>query len=126
MKQMKCPNCGSRTTDVELASFDGHCIGCRKSYDQAPLGGIGKPEAPPCEVDLDDLTLGETGSHNMLFGALWCLGGMVVTAATLATAYSLGGGVYVVASGAIIFGALQFFRGVFQKVKSRRRGRGSA
>lgn len=47
---------------------------------------------------------------DMLYGALWCIGGIVVTAVTYSSAS--GGGRYVVAWGAIIFGAVQFFRGV--------------
>jgi hypothetical protein len=121
MNQVKCPKCGSRTTDVELESFGGRCMHCRQSYDQTPMGGVGKPEAPPCEVDLDDLEPDEAGSRNMIFGALWCFGGIVVTALTLSAASATGGGMYVVAWGAILFGVAQFFRGVIQKVKRRRR-----
>lgn len=55
------------------------------------------------------------GSKNMLFGALWCIGGIVVTAATYSAAS--GGGTYVVAWGAIVFGAVQFFIGLGQSVK---------
>jgi hypothetical protein len=46
----------------------------------------------------------------MIFGALWCIGGIVITAVTFGAAS--GGGTYVVAWGAIIFGAIQFFRGL--------------
>lgn len=49
---------------------------------------------------------------NMLYGGLWCVGGIIVTAVTYSAAK--GGGSYVVAWGAIAFGAIQFFRGVFQ------------
>lgn len=55
----------------------------------------------------------EAGKKNMLFGALWCIGGTVVTIGTYAAA-SDGGGTYVIAWGAIIFGAIQFFRGLAQ------------
>ncbi len=54
----------------------------------------------------------EEGRKNMLHGALWCIGGIVVTAVTYSAAR--GGGTYVVTWGAIIFGAVQFFRGVGQ------------
>lgn len=49
-------------------------------------------------------------NKDMLFGALWCVGGLIVTAVTYSSAS--GGGTYVVAWGAIIFGAIQFFKGV--------------
>ncbi len=57
----------------------------------------------------------KAGQKNMLVGAIWCIGGIVVTAATYgAAASSPTGGSYVVAWGAIVFGAVQFFRGVAQ------------
>jgi hypothetical protein len=51
------------------------------------------------------------GSKDMLFGALWLFGGIIVTTVTYSSASS-GGGRYVVAYGAIIFGAIQFIRGI--------------
>ena len=54
----------------------------------------------------------EAARKNMLYGGLWCVGGLVVTGMTYSAASSGGG--YVVAWGAIIFGAIQFFRGVAQ------------
>jgi hypothetical protein len=50
----------------------------------------------------------------MIFGGLWCVGGILVTAVTFAGAAGAGGGTYVVAWGAILFGAIQFFRGMSQ------------
>ena len=59
---------------------------------------------------------------NMLFGALWCGGGILVTALTYSAAASgPGDGSYVVAWGAIVFGALQFFRGVAGSATTGRR-----
>jgi len=55
----------------------------------------------------------QTAEKNMLYGGLWCVGGILVTAATFSAAS--GGGSYVVAWGAIIFGAIQFLRGVSQR-----------
>jgi hypothetical protein len=49
----------------------------------------------------------------MLIGAGFCIVGLIITIATYAAAASSrSGGTYVVAWGAIIFGALQFFRGL--------------
>lgn len=62
--------------------------------------------------ELRDQQAKEAGQKNMMFGALWCIGGIVVTALTYSAASE--GGSYVVAWGAIIFGAVQFFRGMFQ------------
>src|SRR5262245_46867146 len=55
------------------------------------------------------------GKKNMIYGALWCVGGTLVTVITYASAASSPtGGSYVVAWGAIVFGAIQFFRGLSQ------------
>ena len=52
--------------------------------------------------------------RHMVVGALWCIGGTLVTVMTYSAASSgEGGGTYVVALGAIIFGALEFFAGLF-------------
>ena len=59
--------------------------------------------------------LREAGRRNMVFGALWCIGGFVVTAVTYQAAANVGGGPYVIAWGAILFGAIQFFRGLRQR-----------
>lgn len=55
----------------------------------------------------------EEGSRNMVIGGLICLVGIVITVATYSAA-SEGGGRYVVAWGAILFGAVRFFRGLSQ------------
>lgn len=53
--------------------------------------------------------------HNMRVGGLWCVGGIVVTAVTYnIAASSPTGGHYFVAWGAILFGGLQFLKGLFQ------------
>ncbi|OJJ17051.1 hypothetical protein BKI52_30515 [marine bacterium AO1-C] len=49
-------------------------------------------------------------NKDMLYGALWCIGGIVITAASYSAAS--GGGTYVVTWGAIVFGAIQFFKGL--------------
>jgi hypothetical protein len=43
-------------------------------------------------------------------GLLWCVGGLAVTLATYAVARN--GGIYIVASGAIVFGFLEFLVGL--------------
>lgn len=52
----------------------------------------------------------EKANKDMIFGALWCVGGLIVTIVTYQAAS--GGGSYIVAWGAIIFGAVQFIRGM--------------
>ena len=56
----------------------------------------------------------EAGNKNMLYGALWCVGGLLVTILTYSAVSD--GGTYVVAWGAVIFGAIQFFKGLFQRL----------
>ena len=53
--------------------------------------------------------------RHMLYGILWAVGGTVVTVATYSAAS--GGGVYVIAWGAIVFGIIDFFRGLFGWLK---------
>jgi len=55
-------------------------------------------------------------NKDMLWGAVWCVGGIIVTAATYSAA-SNGGGKYFVAWGAILFGGIQFVRGVVASMK---------
>jgi hypothetical protein len=55
-------------------------------------------------------------NKDMLYGALWCIGGTIVTAITYSAA-SEGGGSYVVAWGAIIFGLVQFIKGAINSNK---------
>jgi hypothetical protein len=57
------------------------------------------------------------GLKDMLFGALWCLGGIIVTAATYGAARP--GGSYIIAWGAILFGAIQCCRGMFRALIGR-------
>jgi len=54
----------------------------------------------------------EAGIRNMFLGGLVCVGGIVVTVVTYAAA--MGGGTFIVAWGAIIFGAGLFVRGLQQ------------
>jgi hypothetical protein len=53
------------------------------------------------------------GRRHMIMGAVVCVIGIVVTAVSYSAAEG-GGGSYVVAWGAIVFGAIQFFRGLIQ------------
>jgi hypothetical protein len=55
-------------------------------------------------------------NKDMLWGAVWCVGGIIVTAATYSAA-SNGGGRYFVAWGAILFGGIQFIKGVIASMK---------
>jgi hypothetical protein len=56
----------------------------------------------------------DVAGKNIMFGAIWCVGGTAVTALTYQMAS--GGGTYFVAWGAILFGGIQFLKGVGQLV----------
>lgn len=53
----------------------------------------------------------EKANRNMIFGALWFIAGIAVTYFTYKAAE--GGGTYIIAWGAILFGAIQFLKGLF-------------
>jgi hypothetical protein len=59
----------------------------------------------------------KAGQRNMLIGGLVCVVGLIVTIVTYSNAVA-GGGTYVVAWGAILFGAVQFFQGIYQSSQS--------
>ena len=59
----------------------------------------------------------EAGQRNMIVGALWCFGGIAVTTLTHQAAMNDGGGRYTIAWGAILFGGIQFLRGLSQSAK---------
>jgi hypothetical protein len=66
--------------------------------------------------DLRAKAVKESGQLNTLYGALFCVGGIVATAVTCQIAAGLSvGGPYMIAWGAIVFGALQLFCGLIQK-----------
>jgi len=46
----------------------------------------------------------ERANKDMLYGALWCIGGIIATASNIGFIFW----------GAIVFGAIQFFRGLFK------------
>src|SRR5262245_27258186 len=78
-------------------------------------------ERKTASIVVDKLTVAQTnvkkeeGTKNMMIGGLICLVGIIITAATYSAASSgSGGGKYVVAWGAIVFGAIRFFRGLGQ------------
>ena len=54
----------------------------------------------------------KAGRKDMLWGAIWFIGGLTVTLVTYSDA-SQGGGRYTVAYGAIIFGLIQLIRGAY-------------
>lgn len=68
---------------------------------------------PPAEANATANSSADEAARNMVVGALWCIGGIVVTAATYSAVKDTGGH-YFIAWGAIVFGGIQFFKGLFQ------------
>lgn len=60
----------------------------------------------------------EASERDMLFGFLWCMGGLIVTVVTHQNAVAQGGGLYYVAWGAMIYGGLQFLKGLVDHARS--------
>jgi hypothetical protein len=59
----------------------------------------------------------DVAGRNILFGALFCIGGTVFTALSYQMAAEHpGGGTYVITWGAILFGGIQFLKGLGQLV----------
>lgn len=57
------------------------------------------------------------GRQEMMIGGISCLIGLVITLGTARASSSLGGGSFVVAWGAILFGGYQFLRGFFRSTE---------
>jgi hypothetical protein len=104
----KCTYCGKEfPDDTKACAFDGEPLG--------RVGANGVAEAPVSEESLPDPPARAMANRNMLVGGLWCVGGILVTGYTLAASSGPGGGTYVVAWGAILFGGIQFFRGLLSR-----------
>jgi hypothetical protein len=63
------------------------------------------------DVKFRPVETAHSSGRDMAVGALWCIGGIVVTAVTYSSA-AAGGGRYIVAWGAIVFGGIQFLKGL--------------
>ncbi len=57
---------------------------------------------------------GNSGMRNMAIGGIICVVGIVITIGTFSAATQAGGGTYTIAWGAIVFGFIQFMRGLMQ------------
>ena len=111
---MKCPNCGlinPATTERCDCGYDFPSGQMKESYLTRATQNA--------HVDKEN-QVEETGSsrdvgrRNMVVGGLWCIDGILFTAISYnAVASSSRGGSYFIAWGAIVFGAIQFFKGVF-------------
>jgi len=118
MSTIICPKCGTSNADTALNCGQCHIslqwamqnlAGASPAQLQQQTPALAVPEISPSIVE-DGI-----GQRNMLYGALWCTGGIIITLVTYGMASSgSGGGTYVIAWGAVLFGAIQFFKGLFQ------------
>jgi hypothetical protein len=58
-----------------------------------------------------DAKVQNTPQHDMMVGGLWCIGGIVVTAISYSAVANTGGS-YLITWGAILFGGIQFLKGL--------------
>jgi hypothetical protein len=80
--------------------------------------GLGRAAAFAIVSDLSEkrtAAIRAASRKNVVYGALWCIGGLIVTIVSYSEATD--GGRYVVAYGAIVFGAIQLFRGLGQRAE---------
>jgi hypothetical protein len=96
----KCDYCGRESADDAA-----HCRECGTPF---AVEDALSASQQPAATDNPVCTLAE---KQMFRGALWCIGGALVTGATLLAASGPSGGTYIVAWGAILFGAIEFLKG---------------
>jgi len=105
----KCPSCARLFHDnVASCPVDGHALAAVSAQERAQ---ILNRRNNPRTTNSFQRNQPNAAQRQMIIGALWCIGGIAVTAATYSAASGPGGGSYVVAWGAILFGGLQFVRG---------------
>jgi hypothetical protein len=97
--QRTCPRCGK-----DVPGWRDHCLDC--GYDFRP------PDLSAPPRDASERASHPVGVGDMVIGGLICAVGVVVTLATYNEAASNGGGSYIIAWGAIVFGGIRFLRGV--------------
>jgi hypothetical protein len=96
-----CTYCGRENT-ANVAQ----CRECGTPFGTEPT------DLRPSESDGPGNPQRTAAEERMLSGALWCVGGILVTVLSFVSAASNPlGGTYLVAWGAIVFGALRFFQG---------------
>jgi hypothetical protein len=83
--------------------------------------GVDAKAAKTVAVDMEKArirAMQEAGRRNIFHGLCWCAGGLALTIFTHEAAAAAGGGPFVLAWGAILFGGIQFLRGLIQSAAS--------
>lgn len=103
------------------------CPGC-KAY--LGLSAAGLTACPKCAAPLavpkrgpsrEEREAQKQGDHDLVHGALWLIGGLVVTGVTYLAAEVRGEGYYLLAWGPIVFGGIQFLSGLYRSVHGHRK-----
>jgi hypothetical protein len=111
---LECLLKGSKPSDVRRRLLDaGHLPKQVEKTMQIALQYKRDHEAEATQASSED---SGSGNRNMLIGGAVCLIGILITFFSFASASS-GGGRFILAWGAIIFGGLQFIRGYLQSQK---------
>ncbi len=117
MNTVICPECGSANAEMTL-----NCSQCRINlkwplHNLAGRSHVRQQQEMPSPAILEASTMEEgIGQGNMLYGALWCGRGIIITLGTY-TMTAPNGGKYLIAWGAALFAAIQLFRGLFQSLR---------
>ena len=111
----KCPYCGREyPDDVALCVTDGEKLnriagsGPSKSAETAPVQGF----VPLEETEKSPRS---RANRDMVVGAIWCGVGVLITVVTYSAASGPEGGSYLLMWGPIIFGGIQFMRGLLSR-----------
>lgn len=112
----KCSYCGREYTDeVAYCETDGEKL----KYTAGSVPNKTKePSIPNDFVPLEEspeTSQRARANRDMLVGALWCGGGILITVITYSAASGPQGGTYLLAWGPIIFGGIQFLRGLMSR-----------
>ena len=96
---------GASAEQVELLMVE-------KGLDQKTAGDVVAEVIQTRYGSGEGFGLDAAGVSDMLMGGACCLGGLVVP--LMKHDASLGGGVYAISFGAVIFGSIRFFRGLME------------
>ncbi len=108
--EMQCPQCGAAILPKRM-----DCLKCGWSYGGEDALKEIEQRAKEKESPEGHEALASKYARRMLYGVLWAVGGTIVTVVAYEAASP--GGTYIIAWGAIVFGIIDFFRGLFGWLK---------
>lgn len=112
MTEVKCLKCGEIRSNVEQQKRCWKCGSSEYKLTEQSNSKIPEKEVMPISSESSNSELlAKQYAGKMVSGLLWAIGGTIVTVATYEAASE--GGTYFIAWGAIVFGIIDFFRGLF-------------